>query len=331
MTESIKSTKPIETNKPTKTSKIFTRILSHVLIAITVGITGAFAFGLASGLIGVIYLISAVALEAVKYFCIHELATSGNYWKNAILGALTAALISFSGFASWNFLHQSAVTINNQNQQVQMKYENEQMKYTTNMKIFNELSENISVLQKSINSQSSRSDRNTITDARIQNDRNELQKIKEERDSIEIKKPVKIQTTDIPEFVAIFISMLIEISSVLVNFFVYRKPKESEKSGESNQDITEKVIEQAIEQTRSKVEQTKQTVQTEKVVEQAIEQTKSKAEQTKKSISKILNLTNAQRIRLSRNLKSRGIDWKTFNTDLNNLEEAKSIAKITSS
>lgn len=285
------------------------KILSHILILVTVCIMAAFGYSLAAGLFGIVYAVAAVILEAVKYQCIELLAKSKSYWKNVAIGALTGTLIMFSGYASWSVIDSQASSNNQVVQEQRVQYENNVRNYELNSQKMSSITSNIANLEKSINDQLSRIDRNTITDQRIQNDRNELNALKSERDTIKIEKPVEPNGKFVPSFIPILISILIELSSALI-FFVRNK-------------------EQPVPEAESSVPEPVQVKKnTKKYSEQASEQPPKAKKEQFKSVRDELNLTNAQRMKLKRELTKRGIDWKTFNSNKANIEKAKEYVGI---
>lgn len=281
------------------------KILSHILILVTVCIMATFGYSLAAGLFGIVYAVAAVILEAVKYQCIELLAKSKSYWKNVAIGALTGTLIMFSGYASWSVIDSQASSNNQVVQEQRVQYENNVRNYELNSQKMSSITLNIMNLEKSINDQLSRIDRNTITDQRIQNDRNALNLLKTERDTIKIEKPVEPNGKFVPSFIPILISILIELSSALI-FFVRNK-------------------EQPVPETKFSVPN---TVQVKKNTEKQVEQSPKVKKEQFKSVRDELNLTNAQRMKLKRELTKRGIDWTEFNSNKSNIKKAKEYVGI---
>lgn len=279
------------------------KILSHILILVTVCIMAAFGYSLAAGLFGIVYAVAAVILEAVKYQCIELLAKSKSYWKNVAIGALTGTLIIFSGYASWSVIDSQASSNNQVVQEQRVQYENNVRNYELNSQKMSSITMNITNLEKSINDQLSRTDRNTVTDQRIQNDRNELNALKSERDSIKIEKPVEPNGKFVPSFIPILISILIELSAALI-FFV--RNKEQPEAESSVPDV----------------------VQVKKNTEKQVKLTVKAKKEPFKSVRDELNLTNAQRMKLKRCLTKDGLDWKTFNSNQDNINQAKIYLKI---
>lgn len=297
------------------------KLLSHILILLTASLVTAFAFSLTTVLpLALIYATGFLTLEAVKYTGINLFKKQTTYQNKVAVGALTAALIAFSGYSSYNVVHQYT---QEQFQKESIEYQSKKSQYEE--KIFKweqfqsqkeQLQKDINSLSASINNELQRGDRNSITDSRIRQDRDALQVLKNEYQSLDMDKPAADfrEPQETASFVPGMIALLIEASAVFINFFRREKPEvKAETKAETKTPIESEPAPAPKPQPKVKAAPVK-AVKTDKVAF--------------KSIKDTLQLNDAQRMRLKRELTRTGRDWKTFNEDKNNLAEAKQFLEL---
>lgn len=296
------------------------KLLSHILILLTASLVTAFAFSLTTVLpLALIYATGFLTLEAVKYTGINLFKKQTTYQNKVAVGALTAALIAFSGYSSYNVVHQytqeqfQKESIEYQSKKSQ--YEEKTFKWEQFQSQKEQLQKDINSLSASINNELQRGDRNSITDNRIRQDRDALQVLKNEYNSLDMDKPVADfrEPQETASFVPGMIALLIEASAVFINFF-RREKSETEVKAETKTEVTPIESEPAAPKPQPKVKAQVKPVKTDKVAF--------------KSIKDTLQLNDAQRMRLKRELTRTGRDWKTFNEDKNNLAEAKQFLEL---
>lgn len=308
------------------------KLLSHILILLTASLVTAFAFSLTTVLpLALIYATGFLTLEAVKYTGINLFKKQTTYANKVAVGALTAALIAFSGYSSYNVVHQytqeqfQKESIEYQSKKVQ--YEEKTFKWEQFQSQKEQLQKDINILSASINNELQRGDRNGITDSRIRQDRDALQVLKNEYQALDMDKPAADfrEPQETASFVPGMIALLIEASAVFINFFRREKPEKTETKSETKSEVkaeTKTPIESepVSEPVESKVKPVK-------TVKQPV---KPNPKPTKpfKSVKDTLQLNDAQRMRLKRELTRTGRDWKTFNEDKNNLAEAKQFLEL---
>lgn len=299
------------------------KLLSHILILLTASLVTAFAFSLTTVLpLALIYATGFLTLEAVKYTGINLFKKQTTYQNKVAVGALTAALIAFSGYSSYNVVHQYT---QEQYQKESIEYQSKKSQYeekTFKWEQFQsqkeQLQKDINILSASINNELQRGDRNGITDSRIRQDRDALQVLKNEYNSLDMDKPAADfrEPQETASFVPGMIALLIEASAVFINFFRREKPEKTE--------------------TKTEVKaETKTPIESEPAPAPKPAQPKAKAQvkpapaKTQfKSVKDTLQLNDAQRMKLKRELTRTGRDWKTFNEDKNNLAEAKQFLEL---
>lgn len=321
--------------------KQLTKFFARTLIAVSVALTATFAFNLAFGITAIIFVIAAIILEGVKFLFVHTFSTSlenKEYDKATVIGLITTMLIGFSTYASFDALDKA---VQNQNQvykseqstyvQKVEQYKNDLVMYNNDFTYQNTLNSKISSIENQIQVQSNRPDRNAITDSRIATDRAQIESLKNERRELIVpQEPVTPKGGILPGFMAIIFAGLIELCSLTCNFFAARV-----KSSDSESEITTPLllepvttliptVQKDIEQNDVQ-EQPVQPVQKPVVQKKSVQ--KSKVEKVEKvefkSVKDSLNLTNAERVKLSRKLKSLDINWKEFNLNPDNIEIAK--------
>lgn len=283
------------------------KTLSKILILIVCFLSAVFAFGLIGGIIGGVFALAAIILEAVKYTSIHQLSTADDN-KKFVLGSVIAGITCFSIYASHNAIDTALVNKNSELITSSNMYNTQYEQYKTDLALYNidvqyqkDLSTRIDELQNSIKEQVSRPDRNKITDERISQDRKALKDMKAEiKAPVAPVEPTKPMISEIPREVSWFFAILIEISAMVTCYYANAKSWFSPKNKETKPKV----------QPKNKVKPTKRVI-------------KSKH----KSVRDALNLTEAQRIKLYRRLKANGLEWKSFNSDLNNVNKAKELLK----
>lgn len=293
------------------------KLLSHILILLTASLVTAFAFSLTTVLpLALIYATGFLTLEAVKYTGINLFKKQTTYHNKVAVGALTAALIAFSGYSSYNVVHQytqeqfQKESIEYQSKKSQ--YEEKTFKWEQFQSQKEQLQKDINSLSASINNELQRGDRNSITDNRIRQDRDALQVLKNEYQSLDMDKPVADfrEPQETASFVPGMIALLIEASAVFINFFRREKPEVKAE-------------------TKTPIESESAPAPKQPKVKAQVKPTPAKTDKTKfKSIKDTLQLNDAQRMRLKRELTRTGRDWKTFNEDKNNLAEAKQFLEL---
>lgn len=296
-------------------------IVGKFLILICIFLSSVFAFGLAGGILGAAFAAAAVVLESSKFIAIKEIAETKDQNKQILLGILCASLIGFSSFASYTAINE---TVKDQN----WKYEQAQKTYVQNLNQFktdelvykneityqNRLVQNILSQENSIKDQENRVDRNKITDQRIQEQRRILDKMKSEiKTPIAPVEPTEPKTVKLPTWIAIVFAGLIESTSVIFNFFGNRRKPEPELVPEPTKPSSEPQCE---------------PTKTVKVVQKSKPEPKPEVEIEEFNIKKHLNLNNAQRQKLQRELRKRGIDWTEFNSNKSNITKAKEYVGI---
>jgi hypothetical protein len=290
------------------------KTLSKILILIVCFLSAVFAFGLVGGIIGGVFAIAAIILEAVKFTSVTHFET-GDESKRFILGGIIAAITSFSIYASHNAIDTALAYKNTELVQSQMMYNHKLEQYKSDLALYkadvqyqSDLSTQITNTQNSIQEQLQRSDRNKITDERIKEDRKALKDLRSEiKTPVAPVEPVKPNLSEIPREVSWFFALLIEASALVTCFYSRRKLNHSK---------TEPVVE---------------TVKPKEVKEPKRSNEKAKPETNKQpkfnTVKEALNLTEAQRVKLHRRLKAKGLDWKTFNSDIKNVKAAKEMLK----
>ncbi len=285
------------------------KTLSKILILIVCFLSAVFAFGLVGGIIGGVFAIPAIILEAVKFTSVAHFETADES-KRFILGGIIAAITSFSIYASHNAIDTALAYKNTELVQSQMMYNHKLEQYKSDLALYkadvqyqSDLSTQITDTQNSIQEQLQRSDRNKITDERIKEDRKALKELRSEiRTPVAPVEPVKPNLSEIPREVSWFFALLIEASALVTCFYSRRKhPKLDSKT--------------------DAVETLKPKSSTEKAKPETNKQPKFN------TVKEALNLTEAQRVKLHRRLKAKGLDWKTFNSDINNVKAAKEMLK----
>lgn len=296
------------------------KLLSHILILLTASLVTAFAFSLTTVLpLALIYATGFLTLEAVKYTGISLFKKQTTYANKVAVGALTAALIAFSGYSSYNVVHQytqeqfQKESIEYQSKKVQ--YEEKTFKWEQFQSQKEQLQKDINTLSASINNELQRGDRNGITDNRIKQDREALQGLKNEYQALDMDKPAADfrEPQETASFVPGMIALLIEASAVFINFF--RRDK-SETKAETKTEVTPVESEPAPAPKPAPKPKVKAQVKP------------TPAKTQFKSVKDTLQLNDAQRMRLKRELTRTGRDWKTFNEDKNNLAEAKQFLEL---
>lgn len=294
------------------------KLLSHILILLTASLVTAFAFSLTTVLpLALIYATGFLTLEAVKYTGINLFKKQTTYANKVAVGALTAALIAFSGYSSYNVVHQytqeqyQKESIEYQSKKVQ--YEEKTFKWEQYQSQKEQLQKDINTLSASINNELQRGDRNSITDSRIRQDRDALQGLKNEYQALDMEKPAADfkEPQETASFVPGMIALLIEASAVFINFF-RREKSETKVKVEVKAPVEPEPAPEPVEPKVKPVKPT-QSTQTNKPF---------------KSIKATLQLNDAQRMKLKRELTRTGRDWKTFNEDKNNLAEAKQFLEL---
>lgn len=290
------------------------KTLSKILILIVCFLSAVFAFGLVGGVIGGVFAIAAIILEAVKFTSVTHFETADES-KRFILGGIIAAITSFSIYASHNAIDTALAYKNTELVQSQMMYNHKLEQYKSDLALYkadvqyqSDLSTQITNTQNSIQEQLQRSDRNKITDERIKEDRKALKDLRSEiKTPVAPVEPVKPNLSEIPREVSWFFALLIEASALVTCFYSRRKLSPSK---------TEPVVE---------------TVKPKEVKEPKRSTEKAKLETNKQpkfnTVKEALNLTEAQRVKLHRRLKAKGLDWKTFNSDIKNVKAAKEMLK----
>lgn len=290
------------------------KTLSKILILIVCFLSAVFAFGLVGGIIGGVFAIAAIILEAVKFTSVAHFETADES-KRFILGGIIAAITSFSIYASHNAIDTALAYKNTELVQSQMMYNHKLEQYKSDLALYkadvqyqSDLSTQITNTQNSIQEQLQRSDRNKITDERIKEDRKALKDLRSEiKTPVAPVEPVKPNLSEIPREVSWFFALLIEASALVTCFYSRRKLNPSK---------TEPVVE---------------TVKPKEVKEPKRSNEKAKLETNKQpkfsTVKEALNLTEAQRVKLHRRLKAKGLDWKTFNSDIKNVKAAKEMLK----
>lgn len=290
------------------------KLLSHILILLTASLVTAFAFSLTTVLpLALIYATGFLTLEAVKYTGINLFKKQTTYANKVAVGALTAALIAFSGYSSYNVVHQYT---QEQYQKESIEYQSKKSQYeekTFKWEQFQsqkeQLQKDINTLSASINNELQRGDRNGITDNRIRQDREALLELKNEYQSLDMDKPAADfkEPQETASFVPGMIALLIEASAVFINFF-RREESKTEIKPEVKAPVEPKPAPKPVPKAKAQV--------------------KSAPAKPFKSIKDTLQLNDAQRMRLKRELTRTGRDWKTFNEDKNNLAEAKQFLEL---
>lgn len=296
------------------------KLLSHILILLTASLVTAFAFSLTTVLpLALIYATGFLTLEAVKYTGINLFKKQTTYQNKVAVGALTAALITFSGYSSYNVVHQytqeqfQKESIEYQSKKSQ--YEEKTFKWEQFQSQKEQLQKDINSLSASINNELQRGDRNSITDSRIRQDRDALQVLKNEYQALDMDKPAADfrEPQETASFVPGMIALLIEASAVFINFFRREKPEvKAETKTKTKTPIESEPAPKPQPKVKAQVKPA--PVKTDKVAF--------------KSIKDTLQLNDAQRMRLKRELTRTGRDWKTFNEDKNNLAEAKQFLEL---
>ena len=290
------------------------KTLSKILIIIVGFLSAVFAFGLVGGIIGGVFAIAAIILEAVKFTSVAHFETADES-KRFILGGIIAAITSFSIYASHSAIDTALAYKNTELVQSQMMYNHKLEQYKSDLALYkadvqyqSDLSTQITNTQNSIQEQLQRSDRNKITDERIKEDRKALKDLRSEiKTPVAPVEPVKPNLSEIPREVSWFFALLIEASALVTCFYSRRKLNPSK---------TEPIVE---------------TVKPKEVKEPKRSTEKVKLETNKQpkfnTVKEALNLTEAQRVKLHRRLKAKGLDWKTFNSDIKNVKAAKEMLK----
>lgn len=296
------------------------KLLSHILILLTASLVTAFAFSLTTVLpLALIYATGFLTLEAVKYTGINLFKKQTTYQNKVAVGALTAALIAFSGYSSYNVVHQYT---QEQYQKESIEYQSKKSQYeekTFKWEQFQsqkeQLQKDINILSASINNELQRGDRNGITDSRIRQDRDALQGLKNEYQALDMDKPAADfrEPQETASFVPGMIALLIEASAVFINFFRREKPETEAKT-----EVT------PIES--EPVPAPKPAPKPQPKVKAQVKPAPAKTQF--KSVKDTLQLNDAQRMKLKRELTRTGRDWKTFNEDKNNLAEAKQFLEL---
>lgn len=284
-------------------------IVGKFLILICIFLSSVFAFGLAGGILGAAFAAAAVVLESSKFIAIKEIAETKDQNKQILLGILCASLIGFSSFASYTAINETVKDQNWKYEQAQKTYvqglnqfKTDELVYKNEITYQNRLVQNILSQENSIKDQENRVDRNKITDQRIQEQRRILDKMKSEiKTPIAPVEPTEPKTVKLPTWVAIVFAGLIESTSVIFNFFGNRRKPEPEL-------VPEPV---------------KETIKPTKMLKPVNDKIAKEF-----NIKKHLNLNNAQRQKLQRELRKRGIDWATFNSNQDNINQAKIYLKM---
>lgn len=294
--------------------------LAQILILIVCTLTSVFAFGLIGGIIGFVFALAAIVLEAVKFTSIHQLHKVEENFKFPLM-ALIASITGFSMFASHSAI--DAALLNHSKNAAQEnvlytqkleQYKTDYALYKTDVQYQSELSKRVQELQESIQIQTQRPDRNKITDERIAQDRKALRELKQEITTpVAPIEPIRPKTVEIPREVSWIFAVLIEVSALVTSYIGFRKPKikEPEVKTEPKSDETDEHVKSSVQKSKSV----------------HVQKPKAKSVQKFKSIKEELNLTEAQRIKLYRRLKREGLDWKTFNSNKNNITKAKEFLK----
>ena len=294
------------------------KTLSKILIIIVGFLSAVFAFGLVGGIIGGVFAIAAIILEAVKFTSVAHFETADES-KRFVLGGIIAAITSFSIYASHSAIDTALAYKNTELVQSQMMYNHKLEQYKSDLALYkadvqyqSDLSTQITDTQNSIQEQLQRSDRNKITDERIKEDRKALKELRSEiRTPVAPVEPVKPNLSEIPREVSWFFALLIEASALVTCFYSRRKPRPDSK--------TDPVVETVKPKDVKEVKKPKSS--TEKAKPETNKQPKFN------TVKEALNLTEAQRVKLHRRLKAKGLDWKTFNSDINNVKAAKEMLK----
>lgn len=293
------------------------KTLSKILIIIVGFLSAVFAFGLVGGIIGGVFAIAAIILEAVKFTSVAHFETADES-KRFVLGGIIAAITSFSIYASHNAIDTALAYKNTELVQSQMMYNHKLEQYKSDLALYkadvqyqSDLSTQITNTQNSIQEQLQRSDRNKITDERIKEDRKALKELRSEiRTPVAPVEPVKPNLSEIPREVSWFFALLIEASALVTCFYSRRKPRPDSKT-----DAVETLKPKEVKEVK------KPKSSTEKAKPETNKQPKFN------TVKEALNLTEAQRVKLHRRLKAKGLDWKTFNSDINNVKAAKEMLK----
>lgn len=288
--------------------------LARIFALISITLTVVFAFNISSLWLFPIFASAAVCLELTKYTLVQRISEFKADAKMAI-AAVILILIGFSGYSSYHALDANISSGNRVVAQQQLQYEKDLKSYEIKMDQLKSdtLRRNEIITRISIEEQ--RADRNTITDRRIES-------LKSELSGIELtvpEQPVPPESKQTPMILSIIFSVLIEIGALVSNFFfgLFRK-----KSGETEKTVDEEVVES--------VPEIKNPVKSTKPVKKSVVNGKITKEITPKrpeiipgSIKNELKMTNSQRVTISNKLKADGRNWKSWNSDLNNIDEAK--------
>lgn len=294
--------------------------LARIFALISITLTVVFAFNISSLWLFPIFASAAVCLELTKYTLVQRISEFKADAKMAI-AAVILILIGFSGYSSYHALDANISSGNRVVAQQQLQYEKDLKSYEIKMDQLKSdtLRRNEIITRISIEEQ--RADRNTITDRRIES-------LKSELSGIELtvpEQPVPPESKQTPMILSIIFSVLIEIGALVSNFFfgLFRK-----KSGETEKTDVEDKPESEIVQEKP----IKAVVKTNKSVTKITKRknvTPVTPEFTgKPTIKNVLGLTNSQRVQLANKTKALGYDWKSWNSDLNNIDEAKQLLKI---
>lgn len=313
-----------------------TKFIGSLLILITISLSAAFAFGLAAGFLGLIFMAAAVILECSKYSLLGYIKNSRSWAQIIPAVLLCTSITGASTYASYKTLSDTqdaqyitAVQNYNAHQEIvqtkQAEHNKQQQSFSQYNKRVDSLLEAIGNLENSITTQMNRADRNTVTDARIKSDKETLNSLKAEYSSL---KPETIAVITMAEtekptrsgaLIPIIFAVLIEFSSLLVNFISRRKEPEPEPETASKSEI--KLV-----QTESEIVHA-QPVRVQTKIEPKVAQ-KPKVEPKVAhveefiSIVRSLSLNNAERVKLGRMLQKEQISWKLYNADKSNIKDA---------
>lgn len=277
----------------THIKKLLSRYTPQSLSAVTVStivivcilLSVLYVTGIFSGILLWIFGAIVVALESAKYIL---------YRRSTLTSLILAGSIaSMSVYSGYHTLHDGITAFNTQQNVVQTQYENDYRtyqenlsKYQTQKKLY---TESLDTLSQSIVYNTSRTDRNRITDERIQQDTEQYNRLSEKLSSMEVpQEPARPVYRQISERFA-YLAWLIEI----VGFYLVSRIGRQKT--------------RPVRQVKTKTAKTKS--KTQKPVRQ-----KSKTSKTQRfSIVRELQLTEAQRVKLCRFAQKRQIPWTEFN------------------
>lgn len=305
--------------------------LSYTFIIISVICSCLFAFFVSPLMLAPVFCLAAGALEITKYGLIRQIKTLNDKTKFAA-AALIGLLSCFSGYATYSALDQAIHLNNIQAQNQTQKFEVASKDYAVKQEQFEaRLQEarkqvkNRENLESLIRIEETRADRNAVTDRRIQQMKSELKPV---QFPVAPEAPEAPVTKTVSDSIAFLFAGLIESAALLTNFLVGRRKEVENK------------VEAVPETPAPEVSKIPETIDApKKVVKVKSKATKLKTvapESKPKSVSykkrndvkNTLNLTPSQRVTLATYCKKHSIDWKTFNLDLNNVNEAKRILGI---